>query len=115
MKCRCCEEIFETNRSDKFYVDRSHQVKNNNFRQFDFRRKQSFVISPLLKTYRIFNKILGQKKEITVPKNFLQGAGANIAFLTNHNFVNDQEHAVLIDIAIIRNGQNITLKRTQND
>jgi hypothetical protein len=114
-QCKCCGVEFETNRSDKFYLNRSHQVRNNNVRQSNTRRKQSFVISPLLKTYRILNRILGQKKELTVSKDFLRGAGANIALMTNHNLVNDQEQAVLIDIALIPNRQYITLKRIQND
>lgn len=113
--CPCCNELFWTNRSDKKYLDRTHQVYHNNKKQYALKRKLSIRLKPIIKTHDILKKLLGKDLERTFSKEFLLGVGANMAYLTNINYIDNERHPVLIDIAIIAKGPYITLKKVQHD
>ena len=113
-KCRCCEEIFETNRSDKFYVNRSHQVKNNNRTQAKYKEKLHKITSPTYAAYRILDKLLGSRERLRKSREYLMGAGAQLEYFTNTDLIDNQIVPILFDIALIEDEKYVTLKRIKS-
>jgi len=70
--CLCgCGEKFKTSRSDKKYVNRRHQVRGNNDRQYFVKQIQNKVHSITNKNFRIIKATLGRAITKTVSKEFL--------------------------------------------
>jgi uncharacterized C2H2 Zn-finger protein len=110
-QCKCCGVEFETNRSDKFYVNRSHQVKNNNRTQAKYKEKLKKITGSMYSTYRIFDKLIGSRESLRTSKDYLRGAGAKLGYFTHHDKINNKTVPILIDIALIDEDNYVTLKR----
>lgn len=81
--CLCgCGEKFKTSRSDKKYVNRSHQVRGNNDRQYFVKQIQNKVHSITNKNFRIIKATLGRAITKAVSKEFLRGKGYNFNYYT---------------------------------
>jgi hypothetical protein len=113
-KCKCCKEEFVTNRIDQYFLNRLHQVSFNNAKQSKERERLAFINKPLMKTYRIYKKILNNLSE-TVSKEFLKGRGADLALFNNVQFVDGAFQQCLFDIAIVDKGEMVTLKKVRHD
>jgi hypothetical protein len=113
-KCKCCKEEFVTNRIDQYFLNRLHQVSFNNAKQSKERERLAFINKPLMKTYRIYKKILNNRSE-TVSKEFLKGRGADLALFNNMQLVNEAFQQCLFDIAIVVKGEMVTLKKIRHD
>ena len=113
-KCKCCKEEFVTNRIDQYFLNRLHQVSFNNAKQSKERERLAFINKPLMKTYRIYKKILNNLSE-TVSKEFLKGSGADLALFNNVQFVDGAFQQCLFDIAIVDKGEMVTLKKVRHD
>ncbi len=109
--CKCCGVEFETNRSDKFYVDRSHQVKNNNRTQAKYKEKLKKITGPLYSVYRVFDKLLGSRESLRKSRDYLRGAGAKLGYFTHNEKIDNEIVPILIDIALHEKDDFITLKR----
>lgn len=114
-KCKCCKEEFVTNRIDQYFLNRLHQVSFNNAKQSKERERLAFINKPLMKTYRIYKKILNNQSEKTVSKEFLKGRGADLALFNNMQLVNEAFQQCLFDIAIVVKGEMVTLKKIRHD
>jgi hypothetical protein len=110
-QCPCCSEPFETNRSDKFYLNPQHQKRNNNCRQEKKRKKRNNMTKASIKTYEIYNDLLKDKSEFRKSKEFLRGRGANLALYTHAELLERKEVQFLFDIAVIDDGNYLILKR----
>lgn len=81
--CLCgCGEKFKTSRLDKKYVNRRHQVRGNNDRQYFVKQIQNKVHSITNKNFRIIKTTLGRAITKTVSKEFLRGKGYNFNYYT---------------------------------
>ena len=109
--CKCCGEPFETNRSDKYYLNPNHQKRNNNWKQEQKRKKRNNMTKASIKTYEIYNDLLKDKSEIRMSKEFLRGRGADLALFTHADLIERQEAQFLFDIAVIDDGNYLILKR----
>lgn len=114
-KCKCCQEEFLTNRIDQFFLNRLHQVSFNNLKQSKERERLGSINKALMKSYRIYRKILNFRSEKTVSKEFLRGRGANLALFNNIEEVDGKFVHCLFDIAIVAKGEMITLKKVKHD
>jgi hypothetical protein len=112
-RCKCCGEPFETNRSDKYFLNRSHQVRHNNQNQSD--RRNGKMTKGLLQTYKIYNDLLSDNPQIKKSKEFLKGRGANLALYTHVDVLDRKKVQFLFDIAIIDDVDHFTLKRKYHD
>lgn len=108
-KCKCCGISFQTNRLDQFYVDRKHQVDYNNKLSSILRRKLAEKNKRIIKSYRIYDQLLGDKLEIRVSQEFLKGKGADLTVLTSLKNVKGELIPVLFDILFIKDKDFIKL------
>ena len=113
-QCKCCGVEFETNRSDKFYLNRSHQVNNNNRSQARYKHKHKKITGSLYSVYRILDTLLGSEESYRASKDYLMGAGAKLGFFTHLDKINNKTVPILIDIALIDEGNYVTLKRIKS-
>jgi hypothetical protein len=113
-QCKCCGVEFETNRSDKFYVNRSHQVKNNNRTQAKYKEKLHKITSPIYASYRILNKLLGSRERLRKSREYFMGAGAQLGYFTHTDVIDNQIEVILFDIAIIEDEKYVILKRIKS-
>ena len=104
-----------TNRIDQYFLNRLHQVSFNNAKQSKERERLAFINKPLMKTYRIYKKILNIRSEKTVSREFLKGRGADLALFNNVQLVNEAFQHCLFDIAIVDKGELIKLKKVKHD
>ena len=110
-KCKCCGEPFETNRSDKYYLNPGHQKRNNYWKQERRRKKRNNMTKASIKTYEIYNDLLKDNSEIRISKEFLRGRGADLALFTHVDFFERQQVHFLFDIAVINDENYLILKR----
>ena len=109
--CKCgCGEKFETTKINKRYIE-GHQRKHNNMVQNEKRKRLAVVVSPMIKTYWIYNTLLGNKESVTISKEFLRGRNAIISISSHLDKIDDEKVPFIKDIAIIADGNNIILKR----
>jgi hypothetical protein len=109
--CKCgCGEIIETTKNNKLYAD-GHQIKNNNLVQNEKRKQMAVVITPLMRTYWIFNKLLGKKDSCKVHIEFLRGKNADLTICSGLESVDGENVPVIKDIAIIVKFNRVILKR----
>lgn len=116
--CKCgCGEVFETRRKDKFYLDKSHQVSNNNQVQYDRYRKLLPIQTLERHTYNLYLSLLGEKESVKRSREFLRGKGIELGLLNHYTKINGREEHALFDIAIIpdRDDQNmITIQKIKS-
>jgi hypothetical protein len=110
-ECLCCGERFETTRSDKFYVNNLHQKKANDINQEKKRKILQKLFKPMNDTYQIYKKLMGEKNEVRVSKEFLRGRGANLKYFNRGLKIENKIVNVLFDIAIIEEGEFFNLKK----
>jgi hypothetical protein len=102
LECRCgCGEFFSTRKTNKFYVDITHQKPNNNRNQYDKQRKLRPIQQMEKKTYEIYKKQLGRRMSVRLSREFLKGCGANLGLLNHFETINGKQEHALFDIAII--------------
>ena len=65
----------------------------------------------MIKTYWIYNTLLGNKESVTISKEFLRGRNAIISISSHLDKIDDAKVPFIKDIAIIADGNNIILKR----
>lgn len=100
--CKCgCGEVFETRRMDKFYLDKSHQVSNNNQVQYDRFRKLLPIQTLERQTYNLYLSVLGKKESVTCSGDFLRGKGIKLGLLNHYETIDGLKVPALFDIIII--------------
>jgi hypothetical protein len=110
-ECLCCGERFETTRTDKFYVNNLHQKKANDIHQEKKRKILQKLCKPMNDTYQIYKKLMGEKNEVRVSKEFLRGRGANLKYFNHVIKIDNKLINALFDIAIIDEGDFFNLKK----
>jgi hypothetical protein len=114
--CKCgCGEKFETTNIKKVYVDKVHQKNHNNMIQNEKRKRMASVTSLQMRTYWIFDELLGKKDSCWVHEQFLIGRNADLNICSNLDNVNGEILPVLKDIAIKLKLKKINLIRIKND
>ena len=112
VSCQCgCGEKFITSRNDKKYLNKDHQVKANNDRQYYISKMMGGVTTILKKNFLILRNLLKGKLTKTVTKEFLRGKGFNFNHITeidNNNgtlsyFVYDFKLTFNKELVIIEN------------
>lgn len=100
--CKCgCGEVFETRRKDKFYLKRSHQVRNNNQVQYDKYRKLLPIQTLERQTYNLYLSLLDNKESVTYSRDFLRGKGIDLGLLNHYTIIDGKKEPALFDIVII--------------
>jgi hypothetical protein len=109
--CKCgCGDKIETTKNTKVYAD-GHQKINNNMVQNEKRKRMAVVTSPMMRTYWIYNKLLGKKDTCKVHIEFLRGKNADLTICSGLETVDGEEVPVIKDIAITIKFKMVTLKR----
>ena len=81
--CQCgCGEKFITKRKDKKYLNRKHQVRANNDRQYFIHQMMGGVQTILKKNFLILRNLSKGKLTKIVSKEFLRGKGFNFNHIT---------------------------------
>ncbi len=109
--CPCCDKVFLTTNSIKFYFDSSHQKKANDITQNEKRKQFQKINKPMNDTYQIYKTLLGEKNEVRKSKEFLRGRGANLIYFNRVLKIENKIVNVLFDIAIIEEGEFFNLKK----
>ncbi len=109
--CPCCDKVFLTTNSIKFYFDSSHQKKANDITQNEKRKQFQKMNKPMNDTYEIYKKLIGEKNEVRISKEFLRGRGANLDYCNHAIKMDNKIINVLFDIAIIDDGEFFNLKK----
>ena len=109
--CPCCDKVFLTTNSIKFYFDSKHQKKANDFTQNEKRKQFQKINKPMNNTYEIYKTLLGEKNEVRISKEFLRGRGANLDYCNHAIKMDNKIINVLFDIAIIDDGEFFSLKK----
>jgi hypothetical protein len=112
--CPCCEQVFETTRKDKVYLNATHQKRFNNTIQNRKRENQFRLTKDHYTTYRIYRALLGSRIEATYSKDFLKGKGAKLYLMSGVDIMKGERVEMLFDIAIIPNENEINLKRKKH-
>lgn len=101
-KCKCgCGEVFETRRRDKFYLDKSHQVSNNNLVQYDRYRKLLPIQTMERQSYNLYLSVLGKEESVTCSGDFLRGKGIKLGLFNHYEIIDGRKESALFDIIII--------------
>jgi hypothetical protein len=109
--CKCgCGDKIETTKNTKVYAD-GHQKINNNMVQNEKRKRMAVVTSPMMRTYWIFNKLLGKKDSCREHIEFLRGKNADLTICSGLESVDGEKVPVIKDIAIIVKFNRVILKR----
>ena len=110
--CQCgCGKKFITSRKDKKYLNKDHQVRANNDRQYYISKMMGGVTTILKKNFLILRNLLKGKQKQTVSIEFLRGKGFNFNHITeidNNNgslsyFVYDFKLTFNKELVIIEN------------
>jgi hypothetical protein len=109
--CPCCDKVFLTTNSIKFYFDSTHQKKANDITQNEKRKKFQKINKPMNDTYEIYKKLIGEKNEVRISKEFLRGRGANLEYFNHAIKMDNKIVNVLFDIAIIDDAEFFNLKK----
>ena len=100
--CKCgCGEVFETRKRDKLYLDKSHQVSNNNQVQYDRYRKLLPIQTLERHSYNLYLSVLGKKESVTCSGDFLRGKGIQLGLLNHYEIIDGRKEPALFDIVII--------------
>ena len=99
--CPCCDKGFVTTNSIKFYFDSKHQKKANDITQNEKRKQFQKMNKPMNDTYEIYMKLIGEKNEVRISKEFLRGRGANLEFFSRIDIYRGNLTHFLHDIAVI--------------
>jgi len=109
--CKCgCGKKIETTKNNKVYAD-GHQKINNNMVQNEKRKRLAVVVSPMMRTYWIYNKLLGKKDSCKVHIEFLRGKNADLTICSGLETVDGENVPVIKDIAISVKLKMVTLIR----
>lgn len=82
------KQEFETNKSNKFFIDKETQIMYNNKVAKERRQIKAETNKALNKNWRTFLKILGNNSEIIKSKEFLLGAGIDFRYYTPTMYYN---------------------------
>jgi hypothetical protein len=82
IKCKGCLTEFVPKRGNQIYHNLKCQQMAGNARDKAIRDEKKAVQKPLNDNYKALKKILGTEKYIIKSRDFLDGAGVNLAFYT---------------------------------
>ena len=109
--CPCCDKGFVTTNSIKYYLNSTHQKRANDITQNKKRKKFQKINKPMNDTYEIYKKLIAEKNEVRISKEFLRGRGANLDYFNHVIKIDNKLINVLFDIAIIDEGEFFNLKK----
>ena len=109
--CQCgCGQEFITNRNDKKYKNKEHQVRANNDRQYYISKMMRGVTTILKNNFLILRNFLLGKQKQTVSKEFLRGKGFNFNHITEIDNDNGKTAFFVYDFKLSFNNELVTIE-----
>jgi hypothetical protein len=109
--CQCgCGEEFITNRNDKKYKNKEHQVRANNDRQYYISKMMGGVTTILKNNFLILRNLLKGKLTKIVYKEFLRGKGFNFNHITEIDNDNGKTAYFVYDFKLSFNNELVTIE-----
>lgn len=109
-------EEFVANRIDQKFKCRENQIKFNNKKQNELRKKLNVKLGPLTKNLKILEKLMKGRTSLRIHKEFLNGKGFVNGFFTHMENHNDkhgitQEYPVIFSFLLIRENDYFIVER----
>lgn len=113
--CQCgCGKKFITSRKDKKYLNKDHQVKANNDRQYFIHQMMGSVTTILKKNFLILRNFLHGKQKQTVSIEFLRGKGFNFNHITEIDKDKDKTAFFVYDFKLSFNNELVTIENCKS-
>ncbi len=86
---------FYPKRSNQRFENRENQIRYNNIKSKKKRDHKSQIDKMIDKNWKILNRLLGEKTELSLPTNYLLGADFQFGCLTHQvNYQNESYNAI---------------------
>lgn len=110
-------EPFHKRRSNQKFSSRENQIRYNNFKGGQKRKAKAQVDKILDKNRNILKKVLGEKKEVILSKDYLLGAGFHFSCLTHNIKIGETIYNCIYDFCYARleNNQYKIVPHATND
>lgn len=96
-------ELFIPKKVTQKFKIRENQIKYNNQLQSLRRQFLGPLLRPLLKTHRILTETIGSKNTITLHKEWLKGAGADMTLFTHVETIETKRFHAIFNFTITSN------------
>ena len=98
-------ELFVPKKVTQKFKNRENQIKYNNQLQSIRREFLGQLLRPLLKTHRILTNAIGEKSTITLHKQWLAGAGADMTLFTHVETIDTKGFHAIFNFTILANNE----------
>ena len=107
-------EMFTPKKVTQKFKTSANQIKYNNNLQSVRRQFLGILLRPLMKTHRILTNALGSKKKVTLHKEWLAGAGADMTLLTHVETIDKKRFQAIFNFIIKVNGEYYVITKIQD-
>ena len=98
-------ELFVPKKVTQKFKNRENQIKYNNQLQSLRREFLGHLLRPLLKTHRILTNAIGDRNSITLHKQWLAGAGADMTLFTHVETIDAKGFHAIFNFTILANNE----------
>ena len=107
-------EIFVPKKVTQKFKNRENQIKYNNQLQSIRREFLGQLLRPLLKTHRILTNAIGDRNSITLHKQWLAGAGADMTLFTHVETIDTKGFHAVFNFTIQANEEYYKISKINN-
>jgi hypothetical protein len=107
-------ELFIPKKVTQKFKTRENQIKYNNELQSLRRQFLGPLLSPLLKTHRILSNAIGTKNTITLHKEWLKGAGADMTLFTHVETIDAKRFHAIFNFTIAFDKENYRITKIKD-
>lgn len=107
-------ELFIPKKVTQKFKTRDNQIKYNNLLQSYRRQFLGTLLRPLMKTHRILSNAIGTKNTITLHKEWLSGAGADMTLFTHVETIDETRFYAMFNFTISSNKEYYKITKINN-
>lgn len=107
-------ELFIPKKVTQKFKTRENQIKYNNQLQSIRRQFLGPLMRPLMKTHRILSNAIGTKNTITLHKEWLSGAGADMTLFTHVETIDETRFYAMFNFTISSNKEYYKITKINN-
>lgn len=107
-------ELFIPKKVTQKFKTRDNQIKYNNLLQSYRRQFLGTLLRPLMKTHRILSNAIGTKNTITLHKEWLSGAGADMTLFTHVETIDSKGFHAIFNFIISSNNEYYRITKIKN-
>ncbi len=107
-------EIFVPKKVTQRFKNRVNQIKFNNQKQSARRAFLGILLKPLTKTHRILTEALGGEDTVTLHREWLEGAGADMTLFTHIETIDENSFQAIFNFKITSKDEYYVITKLSN-